>query len=194
MVRTPCVRARYMQMFVARIDRLPEADRLAIRSEIPEFVWSAIASAGQFNWLPIHVNLVCTRAVSEQLVPERAHDFYRGLMLDASSTMLLGLVQSVLRVAVRDPSLYLPWVSKGFELLFRDTGSWKVVERRPGASLMELRGVPRECIDDPLWIQSAASALSALFDIARLNGMVAIERVDPAERRILFRSRWTPSS
>ena len=57
-----------------------------------------------------------------QLGKERAHVFYRKLLLGAADTPLLrGLVQSVPCVAVRDPGLYLPWVSKGFELMFRES-------------------------------------------------------------------------
>ena len=113
--RRPAVRARYMQTFAKHVDALPPSDRNAIRAAVPAGTWEAIESAGLLGWLPLGTNLVCTRAVAEQIGRDRTHRFFRSLLLDTSNTPLLrGLVQSVLRVAVRDPGLYLPWLSKGF--------------------------------------------------------------------------------
>ncbi len=191
--REPSVRARYMQTFATHVDRLPAEDRSAIRAVIPEDTWAAIDAAGLLGWLPISVNLACTRAVSKRLGPQRTHEFFRTLLLGTAETPLLrGLVQGVLRVAVRDPGLYLPWISKGFELMFRDAGRWTVGDRGEGFAVTEVRDLPVECVSDDLWIQSVASSLCALLDLTRLKGTVVVREVDTKARRVEYAWRALP--
>lgn len=191
--RLPSVRARYMQTFSAHVNRLPPADRDAIRAAVPEGTWEMIESAGLLGWLPLTTNLACTRAVADRLGPKETHRFFRSLLLDTSNTPLLrGLVQSVLRVAVRDPGLYLPWISKGFELMFRDSGRWTVMERGPGTAVLEVRGLPAECFTDAVWPESVASALCALLDLTELEGNVSVRSVEPETGAMTFRFRWKP--
>lgn len=190
--RLPAVRARYMQTFAAQVDRLPASDRQAIRAAVPAGTWESIESAGLLGWLPLSVNLACTRAVAGHLDPAGTHQFFRSLLLDASNSPLLrGLVQSVLRVAVRDPGLYLPWISKGFELMFREAGRWTIVERGPGTAILEVRGLPQEALVDGVWPSSVASSLCALVDLVQLaEGSAAVRSVDPEEGTVSFRMRW----
>jgi hypothetical protein len=188
----PCVRVRYMQVFAGSVGRLPEADRGPIRAAVSSAAWAAIDGGPLLGWLPLDVNLVCTRAVSERLGPERSHELFRKLLVDTARTpLLLGLVHGVLRVAVRDPGLYLPWISKGFTLMFQNAGKFSVLERRPGEALLELGRLPTECARDALWIRSAGSSLSGVFDIARLDGTVAIDQVNAAAARVIFRVCWS---
>jgi hypothetical protein len=176
-----------MQLFAAHVDRLSAADCAAIRGAIPEETWEAIERAGLLGWLPIDVNLACTRAVAERLGPKKTDEFFRTLLLNtAQSPLLSGLIQSVLRIAVQDPGLYLPWISKGFELMFRDAGRWTVLERTPAFSLVEVRGLPEACLADAIWIQSVVSALSALLDVARLEGSVKLREVDASASRVVY--------
>lgn len=189
--RLPSVRARYMQTFAEHVDRLPASDRDAIRATVPEGTWDTIDSAGLLGWLPLTTNLECTRAVANRLGTERTHRFFRTLLLDTSNTPLLrGLVQSVLRVAVRDPGLYLPWISKGFEVMFRDSGRWNFTERGPGGAVLEVRGLPPECFTDALWPESVASALCALLDLTELEGDVVVRSIEPEAALLTFRGRW----
>lgn len=190
--RTPAVRGQYMQMFAAHIGRLPQEDRHAISSVLPEAVWQQIESAGVFGWLPIEVNLVCTRAVAESLGKERTHQFFRSLLLDAMRSHLLrALVDGVLRVAVRDVGLYLTWVGKGFDLMFRDVGRWDVIERVPGRAVLRLSGLAPECIRDEIWIQSLASAMCAFEDLVGVTGKTTVQSIDVEGRRVLFAGEWS---
>ena len=189
--RLPAVRARYMQTFASHVDRLPRADRDSVRAAVPPGTWESIESAGLLGWLPLSTNIACTRAVAGSLGPEGTHRFFHGLLLDTSESPLLsGLVRSVLRVAVRDPGLYLPWVSKGFELMFRDAGRWVVSERAPGTAVLEVRGLPPEALVDSIWPDSVASSFSALLDLVQLKGSASVRSIDVDEGTITLRVRW----
>jgi hypothetical protein len=180
-----------MQTFLQHVDRLPDADRKGVLEKIPEHVPSAVRDAGLLGWLPIELNLICTRAVDERLGVERTHQFFRRLLLDTSDTPLLrGLVQSVLRVAVRDPGLYLPWISKGFELMFRDSGRFTIAERGVGTARIEMTGVPPECLVDDVWPRSVASALCALLDLTELEGACILEQINAEGGSMTVRITW----
>jgi hypothetical protein len=182
-----------MQTFARHVDRLPPADRSAIREAVAQETWVAIESAGLLGWLPVRMNLDCTRAVATRIGSDRTHNFFRELLLATVDTPLLrGFVQAVLRVAVPDPSLYLPWVARGFELMFRDAGRWTVLEREPGWALLEIRGLPRECASDSIWLRSVASALSGLLDLTNIVGTVVLREVDVKTSTATYAIRWTP--
>jgi hypothetical protein len=143
------------------------------------------------GWLPGDANLACTRAVAETLGPDGTHSFFRSLLTRTFQAPLLrGVVEGALRFGFRDLALYIPWVSKGFELLFQGCGRWAVVERGVGTALIEIRGLPREYASDPYWLKSAASAGSALFDLVRTPGTSVIEEVDVGAGRATFRMTW----
>lgn len=181
-----------MQTFARHVDRLHVEDRRVIRDALSHEAWLAVESSGLLAWLPIQTNLDATRAVAARLGPERTHQFFRELSLATTDTPLLrGFVQAVLRVAVSDAGLYLPWVGRGYELVFRDAGRWGVLERQPGWALQELRGLPRECAADSVWLKSVASALSGLLDLANLVGTVALRDVDIKTGKATFAARWT---
>jgi hypothetical protein len=189
--RQALVRGRYMQTFVAHIARLPPADRSAVLAVVPAEIWTAIEKAGLLGWLPFEMNRVCTRAVGERLGPERTNDFFRQLLLGtADGPLLRGLVQSVLRVTVRDPGLYLPWLPKGWAVMFRDAGHMSVGERDAGSALVSIDGLPAECVSDEIWIQSVASSLAALGELAGVESSVRVKSVDAASRSVNFALRW----
>jgi hypothetical protein len=93
-------------------------------------------------------------------------------------------------VAVKDPSLYLPWISKGFELMFRDMGRWAVAERGTNSAVLEVRGLPLECQGDAIWLESVASALCALLDLTNLDGNISVRSADSEAGMVTFRARW----
>jgi len=181
-----------MQTFARHIDRLPEEDRAAIRRAVPEETWASIESAGLLGWLPLETNLACTRAVALRLGPERTNRFFRELLLAAIETPLLrGFVQGVFRVAAPDAGQYLPWLARGFELMFRNAGKWTVLERSPGWALLELGALPREIVTDSIWIKATASSLCGLLDLLSLEGTVVVHEVDAKSGTVTYACRWT---
>jgi hypothetical protein len=181
-----------MQTFAKHIDRLPAEDAAAIRASVPDETWTSIGSAGLLGWLPLETNLAVTRAVATRLGPERTHHFFRELLLAAIETPLLrGFVQGVLRVAAPDAGQYLPWLARGFELMFRNAGKWTVLDRSPGWALLELGTLPRQIMTDSIWIKSTASSLCGLLDLMNLEGTVVVHEVDAKAGAVTYASRWT---
>jgi hypothetical protein len=181
-----------MQTFAKHLYGLPAEDRAAIGGAVRTEVWASIESAGLLAWLPLEANLMCTKAVAVRLGPDRANRFFRELTLAAIDTPLLrGFVQGVLRVVVADAGQYLPWLARGFELMFRDAGTWIVLEREPGWALLQLRDLPRESVTELLWIKSVASSLLGLHDLMSIEGTVVVHEVDVKARTVTYATKWT---
>lgn len=194
MTQEPLVRARYMQTFFDMVERLPAEDARAIRSTIGETVWSDVRAAGGLSWLPIQTNLLATHAVATNLDSRRTHEFFRGFMLSSFETPLLSsFINAVTRVAGPNPARYLEWVSKGFNILFKNCGTWRVVERDDaGTATIEVVGLPLAYATDRTWLMTVSSALHALFTVAKCEGAVTIRDSDEDTGRVAFRLRWTP--
>lgn len=176
-----------MQVFAAHVGRLPPADRERILGSVPENLWAEIAAASALTWLPFETNLVCTQAVARALGPERTHEFFQTLLLSTFRTPLLqSLVDAVVRKLGADPSTSLFWVARGFDLMFEGCGTWHVAARREHIASLQVMGLPFVVASDPVWIQSVASALSALFVVAGLRGEVTIRDTNPGTGTAVF--------
>jgi hypothetical protein len=180
-----------MKAFVDALERVPTVDVERVRSAVPESVWTDIERSGALTWLSFDVNVQCTHAVAEALGTERTHEFFKGLLVaTARAPILRSLAESVLRKLGPDPGASLYWVARGFELLFKDCGSWRVLDRRPSTADLMVSGLPLSVVRDRVWIDSAASSLSGLFPLAGLSGTTAVQEVDSGAGRVVFRLSW----
>lgn len=186
----PGVRGRYMKTFLEAVDRLPKVDAARIRESEVSWV-AAIENAGIISWLPIEANLALTRSVAHVLGPKRTHEFFEGLGYSAFQTPLMrGLVRSVVAMVGHDPGRYMEWTQKGFALIFQKAGVWRVIEREATSATLEASGLPDQCFEDDIWLDSVASSLHALFRLAHCDGSVNLRRRDRRRGHALFRAVW----
>jgi hypothetical protein len=187
----PMIRARHMQTLVSDVDRLPAEDRRAIRRAIAPQTLERIAAGTLLEWVPFSVDVECSRAIAEHLGPERADQFFRRQILDSVETNLLaGFVQGALRFAGAEPGLYLPFLGKGYSLLFRGCGRLTARQEPPNAMIAELRGLPAEAMTDGHWIGSVRSSLGALGELIGLQSRVVVTHTDAAQGHVVFHVTW----
>lgn len=183
-----------MKTFLEAVDRLPPADAQAIRDLERKWV-SDVEKAGIISWLPLEANLALTRAVAHVLGPKRTHGFFEQLSFDSfQSPLLKGLVRSVVAMVGHDPGRYMEWMQKGFSLMFRDAGTWRVVEREPTLATLEVRGLPDACFEDDIWLDSVASSMNALFRLAKCDGSVNVRVRDRRRGHAVMRAVWNAPS
>lgn len=192
--RNPGVRGRYMKTFLEAVDRLPDSDSEQVRAREPKWV-KEVEKAGIISWLPLESNLALTRAVAHVLGPKRTHEFFEQLGFESFQTPLLkGLVRSVVAMVGHDPGRYMEWMQKGFSLIFRDAGTWRVVEREPTLATLEVRALPDACFEDDIWLDSVASSLNALFRLAKCDGSVNVRVRDRRRGHAVMRAVWNAPS
>jgi hypothetical protein len=180
-----------MQSFVKGLDRLTAEDRRSVSAALEPGTLEAIWAAPVLGWLPFSVNVDCTKVVAARLGRERADRFFSDLILEVTDSPLLhGFVRSALRVTFPDPGMYLPWIGKGWELIFRDCGRFSARRRGTAGALLELRGLPREALAERIWIDRVAVSLSALAELLDFDATVATSTVDPENGAAAFVATW----
>jgi hypothetical protein len=181
-----------MQSFVKGLARLSEEDRRAVVAELPPGTLDAIATAPVLGWLPFSVNVDCTKAIAARLGRERADRFFRDLILEVSDSPLLhGFVTSALRVTFSDPGMSLPWLGKGWDLLFRECGRLSAKRRGTAGALIDLRGLPPEALAERIWIDRVAVSVGALAGLLDYDATVVTSKVDASNGAVTFVASWS---
>ena len=186
MAGEPLVRARHLKSMLAFADEWPGHPGARLRSHLPEADVRAILEASGIDWLDVRLDLDVTRAIHELLGPDECLRFFRRQSLSSfQGPLLRTLVDTAQRMFGLQLASWARWVPKGWALLFRDCGAWTV--EAPGAKqvTLRLRALPQACSGDEIWIRTVGASLSALLDLARLEGAVTTAR-EPAAVRYEF--------
>lgn len=172
------------------VARLPEAP--IVRDAIgPEALEEIAASRSFFAWLPVEHNLVATRAVANTLGSRRTHEFFVALQLQSLRMPSFSWVSRLVPLLIGDPASGLRWVAKGYDIMFRDAGTWEVVDAQQGSAFMHMVDVPQMMLEDSVWLASVASALHAIFQMAEVEGAVTLAATSPRQGSARFRFLWT---
>jgi len=191
----PLVKARHMQSLFAKIERLPEVARRAIRERTGDLALRQISEAATSDWLPLSLDLAVTRELQEVLGTEGAHRFFHDHQLEAfGSATFRMLVEGATTLFGLDPGSWARWVPRGWGLVFKDCGEWLVERSAPGTVDLALVRPPTCCLADAVWLQSLAWSLSAILDLAHVEGRFTLERVDEERQTALYALCWRPSS
>jgi hypothetical protein len=183
----PEVRGRYMSTFVQHVDAL--AERAKIRDAIGEERMKRIErSTSFFDWLPVEENLVATRAVADAIGARRTHDFFVALQYAELATPLFSWVRMLTPTLDKRPERTLGWIAKGYSMMFRNAGTWRVIEVEKSTATLEMLDVPEAMTSDGVWIASVGSSLHAVYRVSNVDGAVTLAETKPRPR---FRFRWS---
>src|SRR5512136_1883823 len=121
----PVVRGRHLKALVAALERWPGGPRsLAL---LPPETLPLIGGAGGLDWLPLAEDLRLTRAVYDGLGVAGADHFFRAYTLDSfEGPLLRTLVATGVRIFGLDPASFARWVPRGWNVIYRDAGVWRV--------------------------------------------------------------------
>ncbi len=176
-----------MTTFMQHVAALNEAAK--IREAIGAERMARIArSTSFFDWLPVEDNLVATRAVADALGPRRTHDFFAALQYAELDTPLFSWVRTLTPTLEKHPERTLGWVAKGYSMMYRNAGTWRVVEAEAKSATLEMVDLPDVMTADSVWLASVGSALHAVFRVSNVDGAVTMAETRPRPR---FRFRWT---
>ena len=176
-----------MSTFMKSVDDLPE--RAKIRGAIGDERLQRIErSTSFFDWLPVEENLVATRAVVDALGARRTHDFFVALQYAELATPLFSWVRKLTPTLEKRPERTLGWIAKGYSMMFRNAGTWRIVEVETSTATLEMIDVPDVMTSDTVWIASVGSSLHAVYRVSNVDGAVTLAETKPRPR---FRFRWS---
>lgn len=188
----PRVRARHLKATLARVALSPR--QAAVLAALPPGYAERVEEAYGGDWLPVDLDVDLARALRRALSTAEHHAFCVGAVRSSFEGPILGtLVHAAVAVLGRDVRRIAAWVPKGWALTFREVGAW-TVRPAPDRLLVELTlsGLPPACTADEDWATSVASSLSAICDLAGVEGRVRLARLDAAAARADYLLRWEP--
>ncbi len=189
------VRARQLQLLLTQIDRLPEADRVAVCAHIRPGDVVAIQSAAPLDWVPMQTSMDLAHAVTNGLGRERTRAFFREQFAVTLSNAVLGsLVGAVTRHLSSDPRPGLRWLPRGHDLLFRGVGRLVVsVSSTEPEAIASLVDLAPEIAADRIWLDRYAWSLASLRTLFQSTLECEVLDSQPEERFARFRIWWTES-
>ena len=188
------MRARHLKATLARVAMSPRQP--AVLAALPAGLVERVEEAYGGDWLPLDLDVVLARAIRGALSPAEHHAFCVGAVRSSFEGPLLGaLVHAALAVLGRDVRRIAGWVPKGWALTFQEAGAW-AVRAAPDLPQVELTlsALPPVCTADDAWVAAVASSLSAICDLAGVEGRVRLLRLDADQRRADYLLRWAPTT
>lgn len=180
-----------MKTLVECIGALPPAVGDRIRARLSPAHVSAIDEAVPAVWLPMDVNLSVTEATSLELGPQGAHLFFRAMVTSEYRTdTFRSFVASVARLLGLTPSTYVKMAPRGWELVFKNCGLLRPLDRQRQQAWLEYTNIPPVCLRNDLWIESVRSSFYSAFDLTRVEGQIRWEELDFSRRRAVLQFDW----
>jgi hypothetical protein len=181
-----------MQMLLAHIDRLPEADRRAVLAGIDPADVVRVQGATALEWIPMRISTNLARSVTETLGAERSRAFFKDQFGATLSNAVLGsLVGAVARHVSSDPRPGLRWLVRGHDLLFKGVGKLSVqVDAVKPEAIFTLSELPPELVNDSVWLDRYAWSAASMQMLWRSATECEVFEVRPEERTARFRMSW----
>lgn len=191
-MRQECgVRARHVQAVLKGIGKLPEEARSRVRTLLGPDVERVLEGSTGLEWLPVRLDAAVTRAAYTGLGPVEFECFYRSLFAEVfRQPVYRGFAKATRAVFGSDPAGWMRWLPEMWNVTFRGCGTWTVTPAGPGRLELLLSSLPRELLLDGAWSGAVAAALSAMFDIAGVEGKVEAMGIDAERGDARFRMRW----
>jgi hypothetical protein len=175
------VRARHLKLALAALRGRPREECEAVLAKIPPEILRAIDESVGVEWFPMPHDLAVTRAIDAALGRGEADRFWRRLAEHSMETPLFRtLVEGARALFGATPAAWARWIPQGWDLIFRDCGSWSVIEGENGRAMLRSQAIPRECASDPVWLAAVASSFSGIV------GKVEVGQVDSEVGRVEF--------
>lgn len=187
------LRARQLQMLLAHIDRLPDAERRAVCARIDPSSVVRVQSATPLEWIPMSISTAMARAVTDTLGRDRARAFFKDQFAATLSNAVLGsLVGAITRHISTDPRPGLRWLARGHDMLFKGVGKLSVeIDPVKPEAIFTLSDLPPELAGDSVWLDRYAWSAASVQLLWRATTECEVIEARPEERLARFRMWWT---
>lgn len=166
-----------------------------IRALIPEPVADAVRDATPSAWLPLEMNVQLADIIATALGPQRSLAFFRAMVLREYETSLFKtFITGITRVMGVTPAVFVKFVARGWELVYRECGTFIPLEVGTTEARLLFRDLPEVCVQNQLWLDAVRSTFYSAFDLAKVTGRVDWEELNLKNRRAVFHFQWQPRS
>jgi hypothetical protein len=128
---------------------------------------------------------------SLELGPEAARTFFRHMaVLEYELSYFRSFIAASVRLLGLIPTTYVKMAPRGWELVFKSSGTLRSLERERSHARLEYTQIPELCVRNELWLESVRSSFHSAFDLAQCPGRVEWDELNLNERRAVFLFSW----
>jgi hypothetical protein len=139
----------------------------------------------------MEVNLSVTDATSLELGAQGAREFFRAMVsAEYQTDTFRSFLASIARLLGLTPKNYVKMAPRGWELVFKNCGVFRALDREQQQAWLEYTDIPAACLQNDLWIESVRSSFYSAFDLTGVPGEVRWEELDFKRRRAVFQFVW----
>jgi hypothetical protein len=196
-VREPAVRAHFLKLSLAALERCEPALQDAARQRLSSTI-ALIDGTRALSWLPIE-HLLAMNALAEELGGrETARRVVLDTMALAFESPLWGrLVRATIAGFGLSPQAAARWAPPFYRLAFRATGRMRTRDVTHRSARVVFERVPERCLAHGSYVRALAAALAFFFELTGRPGEVELAHCDPAggvaEFRLTVRDDGDPS-
>ncbi len=189
--RVPQVRARHTQTLLRLGEARVPADAPTLASALDPRMRAVLESADPASWVPLEVDVAIVEVLNRRFGAAGAASIVdANVRMETDSTLLAGLVKTVLHVFAPSPAAIVKQIPAGWGRLFRDAGWVEVVSTGPRAALVRFHRLPAVCVASPAWVESVLVGLRSLYSLVGATGTVESRVEDAAHGTVLVTFRW----
>ncbi|MEM6993946.1 MAG: hypothetical protein AAF721_25765, partial [Myxococcota bacterium] len=186
----PRVRAGFVHDAISWFDRFGDAGRARGRALVPPDSWTAITQARPLGWIAIDHDRHIPSAFIEVAGAERAHEFFRSLLVQQLRTPLLrSTLTATIRLFGMSPASLARAAPVGWEVVYRDFCNLRVQQRGPDSTTIVLHSVAPEVFETPAYSASFRGFFAGLLDVCDVQGDAELS-VNAPGRLMEVRLHW----
>jgi len=149
------IRASYAKAVVGGIKRMPEKQCDALLKGIGDELRGEIRNHGMLEWMPASRFVELVSAIERTLGGDGAKRFWRAnLLLSLERRLLSPLRLGAIAIYGNSPRSLLKMTPQAWELVTRNGGTCRTVDRPPHGIVLRFEALPQELCDPamhPLW-------------------------------------------
>lgn len=190
----PLVRASYAKTVIGGIKRRSEAEQALLFEHLGVALRSEVREYGMLEWMPAERFAQLVSAIVDALGVEGAKSFWRAnLLLSLERRLLSPLRLGAIAIHGNSPRSLLKMTPQAWELVCKDCGRCRVVDRASGGVSLEFEGVPRE-LRVPGMLQLWAGGSESCIERMRFTGSARAEGTFSADGAVAIVVEWDAKS
>jgi hypothetical protein len=151
----------------------------------------ALDAAISAAWVPVELDVAVMEAVTSRLGWDAARKLVEARQREEMGSALFStFVTSILRLAGTSPGQLVKQVPTGWKQLFRDCGTFEILELGAREARLSITGLPACCTTSAPWMGGIPAGLALLYGMIKREGRVEYEGSFSA-RKAMLRFSWT---
>lgn len=188
----PRIRAIQTQLLLRTVERLPSADRDAVRSQVGAAALAEVDAPLPVAWHPMSLHMLLSDAIRDVIGSERNVAIWADTMAACFDRPLLrGFIAMSTSLFGASPVSLLRQSDRIYIQITRDLGALRFrADASDASGEITLRGFPARRYRFMCYVEGLMGCLQASFPLAGAEGTVDVIDLDEARGAVSYGVRW----